>query len=175
MSIWVRVFCRKKVSSIKPEELLEGIAKRFRLLTLLFGEDDEESEALVLQLRLEDHSQDQRVLLLFGHRRQLDRFVRIEFWSNPGMVQAELGELREALDERKEPEAASIRERLEDVVESVGFELKPGDIQGVSWPIIIAAAAYLAEQGDGVIYADDEGWMIPTDVEVRYLLEDRKS
>ncbi len=91
------------------------------------------------------------------------------------MVQAELSELREALVDRKEPQAAAIKEWLENVVESVGFELKPGDMQGVSWPIIIAAAAFLAKQGDGVIYADDEGWMIPTEVEVRYLLEDRKS
>jgi hypothetical protein len=41
----------------------------------------------------------------------------------------------------------------------------------MGWPTTVAAAAFLAERGEGLLHADGEGWLEPTPSEVRPILE----
>jgi hypothetical protein len=48
--------------------------------------------------------------------------------------------------------------------------LKESDVRGMGWPVCIGAAAWLAENGDGVIRVTDYGWLVSESKEVKLLL-----
>jgi hypothetical protein len=171
MSVWIRAICRKSVTSTTPEELLTGITKRLMLLTYLYGEDD--YEETMSRLRVENASSGEtfEVYRIYYQERG-NGFIRVARWSKPNAVAQEVRELMESLEERKGLEVEMIRQLLAKAVEIVGLELKQTDADGMGWPVAIAAAAFLAEKGEGVVYADGEGWMEPTAKEVSILLNE---
>jgi hypothetical protein len=150
--------------------MLTGIKDRLMLLTYLYGEDDyEETET---RLRVENASSGEvfEVYRIY-YLESGNRFIRVARWSEPALA-GEVRELVESLEDRMEPEAEMIRRLLAEALEIIGLELKQSDANGMGWPVAIAAAAYLADNGNGVVCADGEGWMEPTAKEVSVLLNE---
>jgi hypothetical protein len=166
MSIWIRALCTKAVGDVTPAELRAGIAERLPLLAALYGEDD--AEATAPRLRIEGETP-MRAWELFY--RDDDHFIGVERWSEPAEVGEELDELRESLEDCDEDEVEDVLALLDRVVETVAFELKTSDCEGIGWPVAIAAAACLAARGEGIIQADGEGWMAPRGREVEHVLD----
>lgn len=164
MSIWIRSMHRQPVT-FTADELLAGIGERLTLLTCLYCPPDEEPVGDVLaRLSLD--------LLAPGvwalRYRPCDPFIRVELWHGPA-ARAEASELRDSISSLAGP-AVKVRALLDVVTEAFGFELKSSHAEGMGWPIAIAAAAWLAKRGDGLIYAESEGWMAPTPSEIRPVL-----
>jgi hypothetical protein len=147
--------------------LQAGIRQRLPLLTALFCPDDEEDPNVVLsRLRIVPRGAD---LLELHYHADVERFVRVERWAGEAAAE-EVGEALEDFEDVAGPGAAKVRAIRDQTVETVAFELKLSDAQGMGWPVAIAAAAKLAEQCGGVIYADDSGWMVPSGNEVDFLV-----
>jgi hypothetical protein len=167
MSIWIRAVCRRR-AAFSADELREGVAERLDLLTALYCPRDEEpAEAVVARLRVDPLGPDTWTL----HYRE-DRFIRAERWSG-ARAEAEARELAERIDGPAEPGAAAVRSLLGAATDIVAFELKASDADGMGWPICIAAAAWIAARGDGLVNAEGEGWLEPTPKEVRPVLRER--
>lgn len=166
MAIWIRALCTKAVGDVTPAELRAGIAERLPLLASLYGEDD--AEAAAARLRIEGEAP-MRAWELFY--RGDDHAIGVERWSEPAEVREEIDELRETLADSDEDGVDDVRELLDRVVETVAFELKVSDCEGIGWPVAIAAAACLAARGEGLIQADGEGWMAPRGREVEHVLD----
>jgi hypothetical protein len=168
MSIWIRTYSPRPLGPLDPTAFEAGIRQRLRLLTSLFCPDDEEDPDVVLsRLRISSRSPD---LLEIYYRAEPERFIRVERWSGDAAAE-EVGEALEDLEDETAAGAEKVRALLGQTVETVAFELKLSDAQGMGWPLAIAAAAKLAEQRGGVIYADDSGWMVPSGNEVDWLVQ----
>jgi hypothetical protein len=169
MSIWIRAICRRSVEFTTPEELLTGITKRLMLLTYLYGEDDYEETTSRLRVENASRVETFEVYRIY-YRQSGNSFIRVARWSKPSAVAEEVKELVESLEDRREPEAEMIRQLLAETIETVGLELKQSDADGMGWPVAIAAAAYLADKGKGVVH-DGQGWLQPTAKEVHILID----
>jgi hypothetical protein len=167
MSIWIRTFCPRTVGALDAEVLRAGISERLKLLTYLFCPEDEEEPADVLaRLRIESPVADR---LQIFYRRELDRFLGVERWTGSQAAE-EVSEEVERIESYKGDGAVRVRKVLGETTETVAFELKPSDAQGMGWPLAIAAAAKLAEISGGVVSADS-GWMVPSGREVSFLVQ----
>ena len=169
MSIWIRSVHRRP-ASFTAAEMVAGIGERLDLLTALYCPDDEEpAETVLARLSVDPLGPEIWVL------RDTDQkhFIRIERW-RAGAAHAEARELRERLSVSSGAGRATVAALLDNVSETVGFELKPTDADGMGWPLAIAAAAWLATQGDGLIHAEGDGWLEPTRKEVRPLLAESR-
>ena len=168
MSIWVRTFLPKPLGPLDPNVCRSGITQRLALLTYLFCPDEEEEPEDVLdRLRIEAENSDN---LRIYFRAEADRFVPVKRYSGDSADE----EVKEALEDiARYPDAGAdrVREVLSRTVETVGFELKYSDVEGMGVPVTVAAAAKLAELVGGVISADDYGWMVPSGNEVEILVE----
>lgn len=72
---------------------------------------------------------------------------------------AEADELRANLDAAAPDQ---IRDALAACVETIGFDLKASDVIGMGLNIALAAAMYLAVEGEGVVQCDDgDCWFDP--------------
>lgn len=73
------------------------------------------------------------------------------------------GEIEEYLEERfqnrKGDNDNKVREHLGKVVEIFHFCLKQRHADGMGTPLVYAAAAWLGKQGNGLLRADEQGWM----------------
>jgi hypothetical protein len=168
MSIWIRTFSPRPLGALDPAAIEVGIRKRFHALKALCCPDDAEDPDVVLsRLRITARSPD---LLEVYYRVETDRFIRVERWSGDG-VREEVGEAVEDLEDATGSGVAKVRAILDQTVETVAFELKHTDAQGMGWPLTLAAAATVAEQCDGVISADDSGWMVPSGNKVKFLVQ----
>ena len=173
MSIWIKVFCQDSIASVTPEDLITGIAKRLVLLTYLFSPDEEEDPDEVLErLRIENQSKSEgfHVFQIF-YAKKSNQFIRVERWAGITAVEEAHESLDMLADERGEA-VERVRDMLKHSTESVGFELKVRDANSMGWPVSIAAAAWLAERSQGVIYAEGSGWMVPSPREVEFLLRE---
>lgn len=166
MSVWIRALCTKAVADVTPAELRAGIAERLPLLGPQYGEDD--TEGAVAALRVEGEAP-MRAWALF--HRVGEHSIRLERWSDRGRVREELDMLRGTLEDCDEDGVDEVRELLDHVVETVALELSMGDCEGMGWPVAIAAAAYLAARGEGLVQADGEGWMEPHGRELEHVLD----
>jgi len=151
--------------------MLNGIAKRMVLLGYLYSEDFPEDE--LPRVRVEAISSVE-TFESFDIRYGADQVYgfRVDRWQEPSKVKEEVTELRNNVRNRKEFAAKRINECLSRTIETVGIELKLFDASGIGWPIAMAAAAWLADTSNGLVQADDVGWLEPTDVEVRTILEE---
>jgi len=165
MSIWIRALCRQPVI-FTNEEIAAGIGERLDLLTALYCPDDEESSKEVLaRLRIELLEQDVWAL----RYRSDDRFIRVERWQGVSAAE-EAHELRARVTSLGGADVATVYALLDAVAEIVAFELKASDANAMGWPVAVAAAAWLAAHGEGLIHAEGEGWMAPTRKEIRFVL-----
>ena len=175
MGVWVSVFCRSTVGQTRPDELAAGIGQRLKLLTFLYCPDKEEApEAVLSRLAVTPlgSNGDFRAWAL-RWRPEPDPFIRVNRWAGEKAA-GEIAERRERLARQPVAEVAVVRAVLDAAIETVGFELKQSDLDTMGWPIAVAAAAWLAERGDGLIHADTEGWLKPTRGEVERILPERR-
>ena len=174
MAFWVRAFCRKTVGATRPEELTAGIGQRLSLLTALYCPDKEESPKTVLArltvAPLRGESGFQAWVLRW--QPEPNPFIRVERWTGD-RAQSEIAEIRARFSGRSGGEVETVRAVLDAAIETVGFELRQGDLDTMGWPVAVAAAAFVAERGDGLIHADTDGWSKPTAREVKRILADR--
>jgi hypothetical protein len=173
MSIWIRAVCTKSVGDVSPEDLRAGIAARLPRMAALYGEDD--PEATIPRLRVEPSGSAGEGgfgVLLLRYAEGDDRFLRVERWAERERVDDELGELRDDLEESDEDEVDTVLACLDAAVETVAIELQMSDTEGIGWPLAMAAAAFLAERGAGLIQAENEGWLAPRGLDdVEHLLD----
>ena len=169
MSFWIHAFCNESVASVTPDELAAGIAKRLTLLTYLFCPPNEEEPAEVLQrMRIENTTQDGVFqAFLIRYRADSPTFIRADRYVDRGGI----AELDEALASRSEPVLPDIRQRLAKAKEDVAFCLKAADVDGMGFPLAIAAAACLVEKAGGFIQSGTYSWMVPDRKEVRIIAE----
>jgi len=171
MRVYVRTFCRNSVASATPDAMQVGIAERLDdLLSQLCQNDEAAAEAILGRLRIENESESNSFEVFHLHFRQdAAHSIRVERWAGYSasvQVQEYLG-----LVDDSEPAAAIILDHLSDATEIVTFELSVRDAETAGLAVTIAAAAWLAEIGDGIVHADDLGWMLPAGKEVRFLCE----
>lgn len=174
MSVWVRALNRIPIPELTRESLHSGIAKRLTLLTYLFcPEEEEDPDVLLGRLQIEDVSEPSGNLVwLLHYRPDLEEFLRLERWQDPEMVRVEAEELAEFLEDHTGEGLDEVRALLGAATESFALELKARDLSSMGWPLAIAAAAFLAETGQGLLQADGSGWMRPTNKEVAWLAEE---
>ncbi|MFT3775971.1 MAG: hypothetical protein QM820_62295 [Minicystis sp.] len=166
MSVWIRALCTRTVADVTPADLAAGIAERLPLVASLYGEEG--AEEVARRLRIEGQAPMSAWELFY---RGDEASIGLERWSKPGEVREEVDELLETLADSDEDGVEDVRELLGQVVETVAFELKLSDCEGMGWPVAIAAAAVLAARGEGIIQADGEGWMVPEGKEIEHVLD----
>ncbi len=96
-------------------------------------------------------------VLLVHYRPTDDYFIRVDSWRG-AEAREEIEELADELGEGLGFER--VRTHLAEVEESVGFDLKQSDLDGMGWPIAFYAAMWLAEEGDGLVEWDG-AWFDP--------------
>ena len=166
MSIWVRTFATRAIGPLDAESMRAGIASRLTLLTyLLCPDEEEEPENVLARLRVHQISED--TLNIFY--RVDEHFIRVDRWAG-GQAEREVQEFLAEILRPTDPGVDTVKEILSKCVETVAFELKLSDARGMGWPLAVGGAAHLAQTGNGIIYADDVGWMVPSGKEVKILV-----
>jgi len=162
MPIWMTVYCRKPLSDLTPQQVLDGIQGNdpvapagvdYWTLAEDYGIDedlvDEELSTLsVSPLRGGDEGYEVR----YGAREQP---LAIRRWHDPTRVAEEIQEILEQAD--RQPEEA-IR-RVHASREVIGVEMRPGHLRDMGVVIAYEVARYLAQKGDGLIRTDEERWL----------------
>jgi hypothetical protein len=158
VSIWVSVYCRKRLGTIRPARFVAAIKERVANFAYLYAQEDPDES--LARLRLETYKGPGRPGLLHLHYLKEKVPIVIDRVTNAEEVE---GGVREYLEEffrgRKGKQATRVRKHLGEVVEIVNFCLKQLHADGMGTPITYAAAAWLAEAGDGLVRADEQGWM----------------
>lgn len=158
MSIWVSVYCRKRIGAIDPETLVAEIRERATDFSEFFAQED--PEETLSSLRVEERDRLGLSSLLWLHFLKDGPPVVIDSATEPEQV---MGEIQEYLEERfggRTGEKASfVRSHLCEVVEIIHFCLKQRHADGMGTPLVYAAAAWLADTGVGLVRADSQGWM----------------
>jgi hypothetical protein len=170
MSIWIRTFCPRPLGALDLKMLRDGIVQRLPLLTALFCPEHEEDPHVVInRLRIVLQSDN---VVEFHYRADTEDFLDAERWSGPDAT-TEVAEHLEELESVDESTSlARVRDVLRRTVETIGFELKLSDAQGMGWPLAIAAAVKLAEATDGIVHAEESGWWVADGNEVELVLPD---
>lgn len=161
MGIWIRAICTKSIGPLKDIDLKAALADAdFALWAEGADLDEEDGDAAERALRFEypKHRSQEYGLLRY---RDDDHFIRFDRWTGEA-AREEADELAEMVD-AEGAAADRVREVLARAVETVGFELKSSDAQGMGWPIALAAAMFIAERGQGLVQGDTDGdtWWDP--------------
>lgn len=173
MGIWIRAICTKRLGALTPEELRAGIAARLKRLCVIYGEGD--PAETIARLRVERGEAPEAggiEVFLLRYREDPGHSLRVERWLDPERVGGVVEELTRRLEDIEEDE--DIEDAcacLEAAVEVAAMELEVDDTEGVGWPLAIAAAAYLADRGEGLMQADREGWMMPDGDGIEHLID----
>ena len=169
MSFWIHAFCNESVASVQPQELKSAISKRLSLLTSLFCPENEEDPEIVLErLRIEnipESSDFQSFLIHYGPVGST--FIRADRNDRSGVDEL----VADILPSIADAGVRKIEPMLRTVIDDVSFCLKVDDVQGMGFPLAIAAAAYLVERAGGLIQSGTYSWMEPYGNEVRMLHE----
>ncbi|AKT39612.1 hypothetical protein [Chondromyces crocatus] len=159
MSIRIRAVCTKSVLGVTAESLREGIAARLPTLATYYGES--EPSKTIAGLSVSEG----------GGVRGESGWMRIQAGDAAGMalvvdwigegqaLKDEIQALLAGLDDCEEEDAEEVRDCLSDAVGVARVTLDVGAVEGIGWPLAIAIAATLADEGEGLIQADGEGWM----------------
>jgi hypothetical protein len=168
----VRAFNPAAVGPLSADVLQQGIAQRLKLLTYLLCPDAEEDPEQVLQrMRIDIDGPNAAVIRYRPPRSKyplrVTRFVGAALEEQVKMAEFGL---------RQYPAGTTGRARaaLSETIECVGFSLSTVDRYGMGWPLAIAAAAKLAELGNGVIDTNDFGWVVPNGDEISWIVEPLK-
>jgi hypothetical protein len=158
MGIWVRAVCKKSLSAVTPELLVEAVSGRLPpLVTRYKPAEDEPLREVLLKLRVEREDEHP-----FGvwrlHYDSAQRFIRLDRAVGRDLEQ----DRRELFDEmtgRESEEADRIRALLSQAKEDVRIELSASESSGMALPLAVAAAAALSRAGEGLVRIDGEGWL----------------
>jgi hypothetical protein len=159
MSIWVRALCTRPVGSLTPESLHRGIADRLPALAAYYGEDGALDTVARLRVEMAAAGSSATSVWLLRYHEDPTHAIQAVCRTDPAAVAAEVSALRAGLDACDEEGVDEVRDVLDRVTEAVGLELSMSDVEGIGWPVAIAAAACFALPGEGLIQADGEGWM----------------
>lgn len=158
MSIWVSLYCRKRVGKISPPDLVVGIRDRLDYFSDLFAQEDPKdviSRLRVDEIRGSDDSQ-----LLHLHYLEDGPPIVIDRIGNQDEVSREVKEyLEESFQNRDGDAERLVQEHLGRVIENFHFCLKQRHADGMGTPLVYAASAWLGKQGNGLLRADEQGWM----------------
>jgi hypothetical protein len=169
MAFWVHAFCKESVADVTPAFLREGIAKRLPLLTALFCPEREEPPKVVLErLRIEDRSKTPGAFETYLlHHRTDGLFINASRHGRGAIDELE----SDILPRLRGKGLDRVKELLADAREDVGFALTASDIDGMGFPLAIAAAATLVARAGGVIQSGSYSWMLPAGNEVSIVCE----
>jgi hypothetical protein len=163
MSMWVRVLSTKALGDLTPEELRRGLGRWLSRVAEDYGEDH---EGVLSRVRVEGAAPLRGGAIQYGAGT-----IRFERTTDREGVEGEVAKLSATIEGSDEEGVEEVQELLGDVVEIAKLELSLADCEGIGWPIAIAAAAYLAERGEGIVQADREGWMAPEDGALEQVLD----
>jgi hypothetical protein len=162
VSIWVSVYCRKPIGKVKPAHLVRAVKERADRFADLYAREDPEDA--LSRLHVEEYKGAAGPPLLHLHYLEEGPPIVVDRVTNAEEV---AGCVREYLEEffrgRKGKQASLVRSHLREAVEITSFCLKQRHADGMGTPLTYAAAAWLAEVGDGLVRADEVGWMQRSD------------
>lgn len=163
MPIWVTVYCRKSLSSMTPQQLLDGIQGNdpstpagvdYWALAEDYGIDDELVDDALASLSVSAlRGGDDGYEVHYGGAGE--RPLAVRRWHHPERVAEEIREIVEQAD--RHPEEAGRRVRASREV--IGVEMGAGHLNDMGVVIAYEVARYLAQKGDGLILTDEERWL----------------
>jgi hypothetical protein len=158
MSIWVSLYCQRRVGKINPPDLVAGIIDRLDYFSDLFAQED--PKEVVSRLNVEEIRGSDDCQLLHLYYLEDGPPIVIDRISNQDQVSGEIKEyLEESFQNRNGDEERLVQEHLGRTVENYHFCLKQRHADGMGTPLVYAAAALLGKQGNGLLRADEQGWM----------------
>lgn len=158
MSIWVSVYCRKRIGRINPPDLTAGIKDRLDYFSDLFAQEDPND--VLARLRVDEPPSNDDSQMLHLHYLEDGPPIVITRNTDQEIVAGEVQEyLEERFHDRQGDEATLVREHLAKTVEIVHFCLKQRHADGMGTPLVYAAAAWLAKYGNALLRAQEQGWM----------------
>lgn len=162
MSIWIRAVCTKSIGELGALDLRAATKDAdFQMWAEQAGLADEVGKAAENQLRFEVGGPN----LVFLRYQPTERFIRVERWSG-AEAREELGELAEEIEDLTSVGASRVRQVLASAVDSVAFELKQSDADGMGWSIAWQTAMWIAQRGEGLVQTDQEQWWDPDQYKV---------
>ncbi|MEO7092919.1 MAG: hypothetical protein ABI175_06695 [Polyangiales bacterium] len=168
MSSSIRIIARTTLSAVTPEQLYEGVSGRLESVTALYPRDDDSPRQVLSRLKIE-RADSQPFGEWHLHYAGGGRPITVERLIGKAW-EPERRALFDEVGQGDDPVSVRLRALLSEAKESVVLELTAGDVRGMGWPVAMAAAAALARASDGVIRADDEGWLEPKGKELTPLL-----
>ena len=158
MSIWVSVYCQKQIGRINPLDMTAGIKDRLDCFSDFFAQEDPED--VLARLRVDEPRNDDDSQMLHLHYLEDGPPIVITRLADQEVVSGEVQEyLEERFHDREGEEATLVREHLAKSVEILHFCLKQRHADSMGTPLVYAAAAWLAKQGNALLRAQEQGWM----------------
>jgi len=158
MSIWVSVYCQKRVGSLDPTGLIAGVKDRLEFFSDLYAQEDPNEVLARLNAKIIQSGKCSQLLHL--HYLEDDLPIVMDWIGDHEIVAGGSEEyLSERFHDRQGVAATRVREHLAKTVEQFNFCLKQRHADGMGTPLVYAAAAWLAAKGDGLLRADEQGWM----------------
>lgn len=171
------VFAQVFLAFITPEALLSGIGERLTLLTYLFcPEKEEQPDDVLARLHVRPNAESARGfeswLLQYGRTHNAVMRIERSALDTPATPFRLSGQENVAhttrVYRRLEPRGGKQVEAVLDNVHDVVFiTMTKRAAETMAWPVGVGAAAWLAAQGSGVLFAQGAGWLVPTAKEVR--------
>lgn len=158
--------CTRPLDGVTAEDLQAGIAERLPWLAQIFR-----SKGLKATLERLAVKQQAPLVWEIHYRADPEHSIDAERYTDPASVKEEVGELLEFIEDCEEDGVERVRACLAGAVETVGIELKLSDAQSIGWAVAIGAGAYLAARGEGLVQADEAGWMAPDGTEVEQIID----
>lgn len=154
MSIWVSLYGQKRLGKIYPADMVAGIKDRIDFFEDLFAQED--PQEVLSRLNVVEVNEQ----LLHLHYLDENLPIVIDQINNREQVSGEIEEcLEEGFQNRQGVNENRVREHLGKVAEVFHFSLKQRHVDGMGTPLVYAAAAWLGKQGNGLLRADEQGWM----------------
>ncbi len=161
----VSVFAPSTIE-LDADAVQAGIEQRLSLLTYLFcPEQEKEPNAVLERLRIETSDDGE---LVFRWRPRMRYPIRAYHFGKelPDQIR-----IRQEYSGNRPPKQQQLEAELfAAAADGVGF-LYGYERDNMGWPLVIAAAAKLAEQSNGAIATTGHGWFVPDGNEVRKILE----
>ena len=173
----IAVFTRTTLQDVTPEALAAGIGERLAVLTALYCPLDEERPEVVLErMRITPAPGSERGFgrwhvrygrahnaLIAVARTACESSATAFRWSGAENV-AHAVRIYSEVEPRGLREVGAVLEHAHDVA---SITMTKRAAQRMAWPVGVAAAAWLAARGDGVVFAPGSGWLMPTPTEAR--------
>jgi hypothetical protein len=170
MSVWIRAVCKKSLSSVTPELLVEAVSSRVPTLVERYKPSmDEPLRGVLSQLRVEKEDEHPFGVWRLLYSADAGRYVRIDRMVGRDFEQAR----RDLFDEMtgREGEAQErVRGLLSGAKELVAMEVSSSDAGGMALVLAVAVAASLARAAEGLVRIDGEGWLAPQGKDVEGVL-----